>query len=142
MPAYKNAIRGDDKKEEAKEALGKTPVLVIYVMDGCKHCENTEKAWEKVKEETGLPAVEIEASASPDESVTGFPTIKYKGENGEETSTTGEKSSADEILSELKVPKKSTGGRRRRLRSRRHINRRGGRKSRHRTLRSYIAFRK
>ena len=93
----------------------------------------------EAKKKADVPTAEIEASATPEEEATGFPTMKYKGKDGTKE-ISGQKESGDEILDELKVPKKSTGGRRRRLRSRRHINRLGGRKSRHRTLRSYVTF--
>jgi hypothetical protein len=132
-------LRGDDKKEEAKELLKKQPLLVLFFMDGCPHCEANKPAWEEAKKKANVPTVEIEASATPEEEATGFPTMKYKSSEGTKE-TSGKKNSGDEILEELKVPKKSTGGRRRRLRSRRDVNRRGGRKSRHRTLSSYVTF--
>ena len=132
-------LRGDDKKEEAKELLKKQPLLVLFFMDGCPHCEANKPAWEEAKKKANVPTVEIEASATPEEEATGFPTRKYKSREGTKE-TSGKKNSGDEILDELKVPKKSAGGRRRRLRSRRHVNRRGGRKSRHRTLSSYVTF--
>lgn len=132
-------LRGDDKKEEAKELLKTQPLLVLFFMDGCPHCDANKPAWEEAKKKANVPTAEIESSATPEEEATGFPTMKYKSSEGTKE-TTGKKNSGDEILDELKVPKKSAGGRRRRLRSRRHINRRGGRKSRHRTLSSYVSF--
>jgi glutaredoxin len=132
-------LRGDDKKEEAKELLKKQPLLVLFFMDGCPHCEANKPAWEEAKKKAGVPTAEIESSATPEEEATGFPTMKYKSSEGTKE-ISGQKKSGDEILDELKVPKKSAGGRRRRLRSRRHVNRRGGRKSRHRTLSSYVTF--
>ena len=132
-------LRGDDKKEEAKELLKKQPLLVLFFMDGCPHCEANKPAWEDAKKKASVPTAEIESSATPEEEATGFPTMKYKSSEGTKE-ISGQKKSGDEILDELKVPKKSTGGRRRRLRSRRHVNRRGGRKSRHRTLSSYVTF--
>ena len=132
-------LRGGDKKEEAKKLLKTQPLLVIFFMDACPHCDANKPAWEEAKKKADVPTAEIEASATPEEEATGFPTMKYKGKDGTKE-ISGQKESGDEILDELKVPKKSTGGRRRRLRSRRHVNRLGGRKSRHRTLRSYITF--
>ena len=132
-------LRGNDKKEEAKELLKKQPLLVLFFMDGCPHCEANKPAWEEAKKKANVPTVEIEASATPQEEASGFPTMKYKSIKGTKE-TSGKKNSGDEILDELEVPKKSAGGRRRRLRSRRHVNRRGGRKSRHRTLSSYVTF--
>ena len=132
-------LRGGDKKEEAKKLLKTQPLLVLFFMDGCPHCDANKPAWEEAKKKSGVPTAEIEASATPEEEATGFPTMKYKSKEGTKE-ISGKKDSGDEILDELKVPKKSTGGRRRRLRSRRHVNRLGGRKSRHRTLRSYVTF--
>ena len=132
-------LRGNDKKEEAKELLKTQPLLVLFFMDGCPHCDANKPAWEEAKKKANVPTAEIESSATPEEEATGFPTMKYKSSEGTKE-TTGKKNSGDEILDELKVPKKSAGGRRRRLRSRRHINRRGGRHSRNRTLRSYVTF--
>jgi len=132
-------LRGGDKKEEAKKLLKTQPLLVLFFMDGCPHCDANKPAWDEAKKKADVPTAEIEASATPEEEASGFPTMKYKSSEGTKE-TSGQKESGDEILDELKVPKKSTGGRRRRLRSRRHVNRLGGRKSRHRTLRSYITF--
>jgi hypothetical protein len=132
-------LRGGNKKEEAKKLLKTRPLLVLFFMDGCPHCEANKPAWEEAKKKADVPTAEIEASATPEEEATGFPTMKYKSDSGTKE-TSGQKESGDEILDELKVPKKSSGGRRRRLRSLRRVNRLGGRKTRHRTLRSYISF--
>ena len=132
-------LRGAGKKEEAKKLLKQRPLLVLFFMNGCPHCEANKPAWEEAKQKADVPTAEIDEEATPPEEATGFPTMKYMSDS--ETKTiSGQKESGDEILDELSVPKKSSGGRRRRLRSRRHINRRGGRKSRHRTLRSYVTF--
>ena len=132
-------LRGGDKKEEAKKLLKKQPLLVLFFMDGCPHCEANKPAWEEAKKNSKVPTAEIEASATPEEEATGFPTMKYKGPNGTKE-ISGKKSSGDEILNELEVPKKSSGGRRGRFRSHRNINRLRGGKTHHRTLRSYISF--
>ena len=132
-------LRGGNKKEDAKKLLKTRPLLVLFFMDGCPHCEANKPAWEEAKKKADVPTAEIEASATPEEEATGFPTMKYKSDSGTKE-TSGQKESGDEILDELKVPKKSSGGRRRRLRSLRRVNRLGGRKTRHRTLRSYISF--
>ena len=132
-------LRGGNKKEEAKKLLKTRPLLELFFMDGCPHCEANKPAWEEAKKKADVPTAEIEASATPEEEATGFPTMKYKSDSGTKE-TSGQKESGDEILDELKVPKKSSGGRRRRLRSLRRVNRLGGRKTRHRTLRSYISF--
>jgi hypothetical protein len=132
-------LRGGDKKEEAKKLLKQRPLLVLFFMDGCPHCDANKPAWEEAKRKAGVPTAEIEASATPAEEAIGFPTMKFKSEKGSKE-ISGQKESGDEILDELEVPKKSSGGRRRGLRSRRYINRRGGRHSRNRTLRSYVTF--
>ena len=128
-------LRGGDKKEAAKKLLKKQPLLVLFFMDGCSHCEANKPAWEEAKRKANVPTAEIEASATPDDEATGFPTMKY----GSKT-ISGQKESGDEILNELGVPKKSSGGGRKRLRTGRRINRLIGGKSRHRTLRSYVSF--
>lgn len=132
-------LRGGDKKEAAKKLLKKQPLLVLFFMDGCPHCEANRPAWEEAKKNSKVPTAEIEASATPEEEATGFPTMKYKSSKGTKE-ISGQKSSGDEILNELEVPRKSSGGRRRGLRSRRDINRLRGGKTHHRTLRSYISF--
>ena len=128
-------LRGGDKKEAAKKLLKKQPLLVLFFMDGCSHCEANKPAWEEAKKNSKIPTAEIEASATPDGEANGFPTMKY-GSN----TISGQKESGDEILNELGVPKKSSGGGRKRLRTGRRINRLIGGKSRHRTLRSYVSF--
>ena len=132
-------LRGGEKKEEAKKLLKKQPLLVLFFMDGCPHCEANKPAWEEAKKNSKVPTAEIEASATPEEEATGFPTMKYKSSKGTKE-ISGQKSSGDEILNELEVPKKSSGGRRNRLRTGRRVNRLIGGKSRHRTLRSYVSF--
>jgi hypothetical protein len=124
-------IRGADRKKDAEKIL-KQPVLVLFYMDGCPHCEANRKAWEEAKKKAGVRTVEIESSATPESSgVTGFPTMTYKGKE-----ISGQKETGDEILKELGVPMKRRGlGGTRRVR-----NALGGRKLRHRTLRSYISF--
>ena len=128
-------LRGGDKKEAARKLLKKQPLLVLFFMDGCSHCEANKPAWEQAKKKSKVPTAEIEASATPEEEATGFPTMKYG-----KREISGQKESGDEILDELKVPKKSSGGRRNRLRTGRRVNRLRGGKSRHRTLRSYVSF--
>jgi len=132
-------LRGANKKEEAKKLLKTRPLLVLFFMDGCPHCDANKPAWEEAKKKAGVRTVEIEASATPEEEATGFPTMKYKTESGT-TEISGQKDSGDQILSELKVPANSAGGARRRLRSYRRVNRLRGGKTRHRTLRSYVTF--
>jgi len=129
-------LRGSAKKEEAKRILQQKPILVLFFMDGCPHCDATMPHWDKVAAgNPNLNPVKIEASAVPDDSgVSGFPTMEYHTATGEVKRAEGEKSSPEEISSSLGLSK---GGRRRR--TRRFRNRRS-RKLRHRTLSRHIAF--
>lgn len=136
-----NQLVGAAKKKVAERMLQKRPVLVLFYMIGCPHCQANEKAWKEAKRKVGgkIQTLEIDADATPDSSgVSGFPTMKYIDETGKETTTSGAKESGDEILTELQVPK-STGGRRRSRGRRTH---RLSRKLRHRTLRNYVSLRK
>jgi len=132
---------GAAKKEDAKKALGDRPVLVLFFMEGCPHCEATKPAWDELKKEhPEQEFVEIEADATPDEEgVSGFPTMKHKKEDGSEKVTSGEKHSAKEIADELDVTPKKGSSRRRRSSRRTHRGR--NRKLRHSTLRNHISFR-
>ena len=132
---------GAAKKEDAKKALEKRPVLVLFFMEGCPHCEANKPAWEELKKEHPEEEfVEIEADATPDEEgVSGFPTMKHKKSDGSEKVTSGEKHSAKEIESDLEVgPKKGSS---RRGRSARRTHRGRNRKLRHSTLRNHVSFR-
>ncbi len=121
----------------AEAKLKQRPVLVLFYMDGCKHCKNNEKAWKEAKKKYGENTAEIESAEVPEsEGVTAFPTMKYISEGGQEESISGAQTSGDEILSKLKVP--STGGRRKRTFRRAHSRR--NRKLRHRTLRNHVAL--
>lgn len=135
---------GAAKKEDAKKALSKRPVLVLFYMIGCPHCEANKPAWDEAKKQVDgeTEIVEVEASATPEEEgVTGFPTMKYKDKSGKETETSGQKTSGKEIVEELKVPKKGGSSRRRSAkRSLRRTHRRRDRKLRHRTLRNYVSL--
>ena len=133
---------GGLQKQDAKKALAQRPVLVLFYMIGCPHCEANQRAWEEAKKKApaGVKVVEVEADATPDdEGVSGFPTMKYKDASGTETVISGEKQSGEEILKELKVSRKT--GSSRRSRSLRRTRRGRDRKLRHRTLRNYISFR-
>lgn len=124
---------GAARKQDAKKALQKRPVLVLFHMTGCGHCIANKPAWEQAVAKYGGRAVQIEASATDD--VNGFPTMKYLPANGQERVITGEKQSGDQILKELGVPK--SGGSRRRV-SRRSLRHTRNRKLRHRTLRNHV----
>jgi hypothetical protein len=134
MPTFEGARRKDD----AKKALSRRPVLVLFYMIGCQHCEKNKPAWEEAKAKVpkGVDVMEVDSEATPDdEGVTGFPTMKYKPPVGREAKISGEKESGEEILTELGLtPKKGGSKRRRRTHRSRH------RKLLRRTLRNYIAL--
>ena len=132
---------GAAKKEDAKKALGKRPVLVLFYMIGCPHCEANKPAWEELKKEHPEEEfVEIEAEATPDdEGVSGFPTMKHKKSDGSEKVTSGEKHSAKEIADDLDLGIKKGSSRRRRALRRTHRGR--NRKLRYSTLRHHVSLR-
>lgn len=136
------SLVGAAKKKDAERMLQKRPVLVLFYMIGCPHCQENEKAWKEAKRKVGgqMSVVEIDADATPDSAgVSGFPTMKYIDKSGKETVISGAKESGDQLLQELSV-KPSSGGRRRRTGRRRTHGL--SRKLRYRTLRNYISFRK
>lgn len=122
--------------KSAKQKLKQRPLLVLFYMDGCPHCEHNQKAWKEAKAKYGGATAEIESAEAT--GVTSFPTMKYISEGGQEQSITGARQSGDQILQELKVPTTSTGGRRKRTFRRAHSRR--NRKLRHRTLRNHVAL--
>lgn len=122
--------------KSAKQKLKQRPLLVLFYMDGCPHCEHNQKAWKEAKKKYGGNTAEIESAEAT--GVTSFPTMKYISEGGQEQSITGARQSGDQILQELKVPTTSTGGRRKRTFRRAHSRR--NRKLRHRTLRNHVAL--
>ena len=132
---------GAAKKEDAKKALEKRPVLVLFFMEGCPHCEANKPAWEELKKEHPEEEfVEIEADATPDEEgVSGFPTMKHKKADGSEKVTSGEKHSAKEIADDLDLGIKKGSSRRRHAARRTHRGR--NRKLRYSTLRNHVSFR-
>ncbi len=133
---------GAAKKQDAKKALQQRPVLVLFYMIGCPHCESNKPAWEEAKKQAGneIQIVEIESSAVPeDEDVNGFPTMRHVDKSGKTSETSGQKKSGGEIAEALHM--KSKGGLRRRRTLRRGHSRRD-RKLRHRTLRNYVSLRK
>jgi hypothetical protein len=127
-------LRGEDKKKDAEKVLQERPLLVLFFMDGCPHCEANEEAWKEAKKKAGnIPTAEIEASAVPESSgVTGFPTMQYFTPDGKVRTTQGAKQSGDQIKKELQL-----GGRKRRntLRNRNRLSRK---RRLHRTLRNYV----
>jgi hypothetical protein len=126
------SFSGGEKKKAAAAALKQKPILVLFYMIGCPHCENNKPAWEEAKSKVpaGTKIIEIESSAVPDdEGVNGFPAMRSVDKTGKKTETSGEKKSGDQLLKDLK----SSGGRRR-------TNRRRNRKLRHRTSRNYVSL--
>jgi Thioredoxin len=120
--------------------LQKRPLLVLFFMNGCPHCESNKPAWDQAKKKIkgGATVAEIEAEATPDTAgVSGFPTMKYIDASGKETVTTGEKQSGDQILKDLGAPVGASRAGARRRRTHRRT-----RKLRHRTLRNYVSLRK
>lgn len=110
-------LEGSARKKDAERMLKKRPLLVLFFMNGCPHCAANEKAWKEAKKKMGGKAVEIEAEATPDSAgVSGFPTMKYITEGGEERVITGSRQSGGQILQELGITTK--GGSRRRTRRR------------------------
>ena len=136
-------FEGGDKKEDAEKALGKRPVLVLFYMIGCPHCEANKPAWDELKKEhPEEDFVEIEADATPEsEGVSGFPTMKHKKEDGSEKVTTGEKKSAKEIADDLDLGLDKKKGSSRRRHALRRTHRRRNRKLRHSTLRNHVSLR-
>lgn len=131
-------LRGADKQKDAERVLGERPLLVLFFMDGCPHCEANESAWKEAKKKAGsIKIAEIEASAVPQSAgVDGFPTMQYTDEQGKIRTTQGAKQSGDQIVNELGLRK---GGRRLK---RRHTlrNRNSRRRQRHRTLRNHVSL--
>lgn len=128
------SFSGGEKKKAAAAALKQKPILVLFYMIGCPHCENNKPAWEDAKKKApkDTKIIEIEASAVPDDAgVNGFPSMRSVDKSGKKTETSGEKESGDQLLKDLKS---NGGGRRRRT------NRRRNRKLRYRTSRNYVAL--
>lgn len=137
---YEAGLRGRDKVKDAEKVLRKRPILVLFFMDGCPHCESMQSAWKGVKGKMrGRATVkEIEASAVPDsEAVGGFPTVKYVSSGGTVKTLAGSRETPEEIVRELGL--KNTVGARRNGTKRlgRHVSLR---KLRHRTLRNHVSL--
>jgi hypothetical protein len=132
-------LQGAAKQKEAEKVLKQQkPLLVLFFMHGCPHCQANEKAWKEAKKKVGgnVTVAEMDENATPASSgVASFPTMKYITEGGEERSISGQRQSGDQILAELGVQKGSR--RRRSTRGRRHTR---NRKLRYRTLRNHVAL--
>ena len=128
-------VKKPKNSQEAQKVLQKRPLVVLFYMDGCPHCEANQKAWNELKQSCKIPMAEIESSATPSSSgVNGFPTMVHKKKDGTEKSIEGKRNSGKEIAEELDIPK--SGGRRA-TRRRRH---RRVRHLRHRTSRNYVSL--
>ena len=126
-------VKKPKTSQEAEKVLQQRPLVVLFYMDGCPHCEANQSAWNDFKSSCKLPMAEIESNETPSSSgVNGFPTMVYYKKDGTEKSIEGKRSSGKEIAEELDIPK--SGGRRA---TRRRRNRRV-RHLRHRTSRNYV----
>jgi hypothetical protein len=132
-------------KQDAEKLLQKRPVLVLFYMIGCQHCEANEPAWKEAKErvkkeEPDTEIVEIESENVPmTAGVHSFPTMIYKSRGGDEKKVDGAQQSATELLSKIGF-KSKTGSSRRRRRVTRRLGNTRLRKFRHRTLRNYVSL--
>jgi hypothetical protein len=109
---------------DVKQKLKRRPLLVLFYMNGCSHCESNKPKWDELKRKhPGIPVEEIEsADVPPEEHVNGFPTMKYKSKRGRERVLSGEQSSAGEIERKLGLVRSLT--RRSSRRRSRHVSRR------------------
>ena len=107
-----------------KRKLSRRPLLVLFFMDGCSHCEANKPKWDEFKKKHRNIAVEEIESANvpPEENVSGFPTMKYKPRRGRERVISGQQSSAREIEGKLGLSRSLT--RRSSRRRSRHASRR------------------
>lgn len=112
------------KVEEARKSLRERPVLVLFYMIGCSHCERNQPAWDKMEKKMKgkMKVVKIEsADVPPETGVTSFPTMKYFPKKGKAKTLAGAQESANAILGGLGV---KSGGTRRSSRRQRHSTRR------------------
>lgn len=86
-----------------REALKHRPVMVLFYMIGCSHCEANKPKWDELKRKyVHIPATEIEsASVKPEDNVSGFPTMKFLPRRGRERVVTGQQESADILAKKL-----------------------------------------
>ena len=131
-------------KEAARKKLQERPVMVLFYMDGCQHCERNQPAWEDAKKKMKgkMNTVEIEANETPEETgVSSFPTMMVIEKSGKKKMIAGAQDSGGAILAGLKL---LPAGGSRSTKSRRHSLRRlasrRNRKLRHRTLRNHVAL--
>jgi len=93
------------------------PLLVLFYMEGCSHCEANKPKWDEFKRKhSKIPVEEIEsANVPPEENVSGFPTMKFKPKRGRERVISGQQESAGEIERKLGLLRSLTRRRPRRL---------------------------
>jgi hypothetical protein len=78
--------------EEAEELLQTKPLVVLFYLDGCPHCEANKPAWEDFKKSCKLPVAEIESNETPSSSgVTGFPTMMHIKKDGSKKTIEGKR---------------------------------------------------
>lgn len=97
--------------------LKRRPLLVLFYMNGCSHCEANKPKWDEMKKKhIHIPVEEIESANVPQsERVSGFPTMKFKPRHGRERVLTGQQESASEIERKLGLTRGLTRRRSRRL---------------------------
>jgi hypothetical protein len=110
---------------DVKQKLKRRPLLVLFYMNGCSHCEANKPVWDEMKRKyMHIPVEEIESANVPyDEHVSGFQTMKYKPAKGRERVLTGQQASADSMARKLGLNRRLSTRRRSRRLSR-HVSRR------------------
>ena len=100
-----------------EKTLKRRPLLVLFYMNGCSHCEANKPMWDEFKKKhIHIPVEEIESANVPrSERVTGFPTMKFKPKRGRERVISGQQESAGEIERKLGLVRSLTRRRSRRL---------------------------
>ena len=88
---------------DVKQKLKRRPLLVLFYMNGCMHCEANKPKWDEMKRKhPNIPVLEIEsADVPPEETVNGFPTMKFKTKRGRDRVLSGQQPSASEIERKL-----------------------------------------
>ena len=125
IPGVENDNPNPYQGGDVKQKLKRRPLLVLFYMNGCSHCEANKPKWDEMKRKHGrIPAVEIEsADVPPEERVSGFPTMKFKPAKGRERVLSGQQESAAIIAKKLGLDRRAST-RRRSSRLSRHVSRR------------------
>jgi thiol-disulfide isomerase/thioredoxin len=124
-------------KEAARKKLEDRPVMVLFYMIGCPHCQRNQPAWEEAKKKMKgkMKVAEIEANETPEETgVSSFPTMMVIKKDGKKKMIAGAQENGGAILRGLGLSTKPRRNTLRRLASRRN------RKLRHSTLRNHVAL--